>query len=273
VPWSTIVTELLLAWTLGLGVGLSSTFLGLGGGIIIVPLLPLFADMPVRAVIGTSLITVFLVSFQNSLGFQKQLRIDWKVAIWIGSFSSVAAFLAGKLTGVASDLVLHSVFGCVLLILAGLTFMRAGGHPLEVSPDGRPRTTSARTAAGVGFGSGLVSGFTGIGGGVFVVPLLSMLGGIVQKNVVPTSVAAITMTSAAGAMAFLTEGLLSRSSVFQSELRIDLAIALFLGAMVSSRIGMKHQNKLSPRNRDWLIGGLLLALALRTLTVIFLHAG
>jgi uncharacterized protein len=271
VPWSTIVIELLLAWTLGLGVGLSSTFLGLGGGIIIVPLLPLFTDMSVRAVIGTSLVTVFLVSFQNTLNFQKQHRIEWRVAIWIGSFASIGAFAAGKLTGLASDLVLHAVFGCVLIILAAFTFMRAGGHPLQTGPG--PRLIPTRSAFGIGFGSGLVSGFTGIGGGVFVVPLLSMFGRMSQSHIVPTSVAAIAMTSAAGSMAFLTEGLLSRSSVFQSELRIDLAIALFLGAMVSSRIGMKHQNKLSPRNRDWLIGGLLLALSLRTLTVIFLHAG
>lgn len=262
--------ELVLSFAIGLCVGLSSSFLGLGGGILIVPLLPLAADISTRGVIGTSLLTVFLVSVQNTWAFHRKRLIEWRPALVIGAFSSVGSFVAGRLTKVVPLHLLDTGFFILLLALGLHTLYKATRRP-------RPREASGMSGRGwpammLGFVSGIIAGFTGIGGGVFVVPVLSMYDWVAAAKVVPTSVATILLTSAAGAAAFLLRFVETSNPVSVSDLpRLDLAMALFLGGAFSSRFGQAYQSRLDPRKRDWLIGFLLLVLSIRILMQL-LHA-
>jgi uncharacterized membrane protein YfcA len=245
-------------FAIGIGVGLASLFLGLGGGLLIVPLLPLISGVSAREAIGTSLLTVFFVSLQNAWMFYRESRIDLRAAAYIGLFGAISSFIAGRLTDRVPEFMLHTVFFVVLILLAITSFMWRGKKTVEE----RPLTKSF--AAGVGLTTGLISGFTGVGGGIFVVPALSFSRRVLQEKIVPTSVATIVITSFAGSFAFLSEAVTKNSL----EIRPDLAIALFLGAITASQLFRTHQKKLTPRNRDWLIGGLLLILAIRTLILI-----
>jgi uncharacterized membrane protein YfcA len=319
-----MLESLLCAFAIGLAVGLVSSFIGIGGGLLIVPTLPLISalngstqgSLSAREVIATSLVVVFLTALQTSLAFQRQKRIDWQMALVIGAFSAGASFFAARLSGRFSDLVLHSIFLVLLavllvrIILASLTSKRrqatieieaelADGatafHHLSEEPEPLLRSASAQMAAQkflkkrsrslkavlLGVVAGFISGLTGVGGGIFVVPALSSFSWVTQDRVVPTSVATIVMTSAAGVLAFVLDGGLDGGPAralevtgFASRLvsgsviglvRLDLAAALFLGAVVTSRLGVKYQSRMSPRKRDWLMGAVLLALSLRTL--------
>lgn len=278
------LVPLFLSFVIGLGVGLASTFLGLGGGVLIVPLLPLVASVSARGAIATSLLTVFLVSIQNVWNFGRKGLINWRTGILIGVFSSLCSYGAGRLTAYFSEAILYLIFAAVLLFLAWRTIHHSKRTPARVKSnnagatdafnDSHANTKNAPLfpAALVGGMTGLISGFTGIGGGVFIVPLLSIYGWVRQNQIVPTSVLTIAMTSGAGVLAFIgsqeiaAEGV-SRSllSYFSSEVHYDLAAALFLGGLVTSSLGQRFHGRLNPQKRDWLIGLLLLALAFRIL--------
>lgn len=262
------IAEWIASFVLGLGVGLASTFFGLGGGILIVPILPLVSDISTRGAIGTSLLTVFLVSSQNTWSFHRRSLVDWRVALTIGSFSALAAFFAGRMTAYISEFMLHLIFGSLLMALAFKTFHHVSQAKTAKEP---PDAKSGRVlpSAFMGMASGLISGLTGVGGGVFLVPLLSIYGWVERQKIVATSVGTIVLTSAAGSLAFLSEEEAGTSSSILESIagvvRFDLAAALFLGGVVSSRLGTPYQSRLSGKKRDWLLGLLLLALSIRIL--------
>lgn len=64
--------ELILLLSLGLVVGTFSALFGVGGGVLIVPLLPLAVNLSVRETIATSLFAIFLVVANNTLSFQRK---------------------------------------------------------------------------------------------------------------------------------------------------------------------------------------------------------
>lgn len=261
--------EFLLSFFIGIGVGLASVFFGLGGGIVIVPLLPLVATISTREVIGTSLMTVALVAAANTWSFHRQKLIEWRVAILIGCFSAIGAFISGKLTLFIPEVALKLVFATLLFFLGWKTFHHS--RRLSAAAPPVPQLKSPVVGA-LGFCSGLISGLTGVGGGLFVVPLLSMLRATEPRMMVPTSVATVVLTSAAGALAFLEKGGQSQSSAFSGlssgDVRLDLAGAIFLGGILASVLSRPYQSRLSARKRDWLMGLILLALSIRMIVAL-----
>lgn len=315
------VHEILFALMIGMSTGLASLFLGSGGGLIIVPLLPLIANISARGAIGTSLLSVCLISSFNAWNFHKKSLISWKTVGALGIFAATGSFLAGRLTAFVSDFALQSVFAGLLLGLAFRTLRHlwklrhphdgrkvdgAGEEELE-SLDGmgpsedfieeekkpnketdvsskknRAKNPELKTkwAALIGLCMGFVSGFTGIGGGVVLVPFLSVFGWVKQKNIVPTSVATITITSAFGVLAFILKNGSSGSQEISTALqaashplqlgvvRLDLALAIVLAGMTTAHFAKNHREKLSPQKRDLLIAILLLSLSTRLLFVL-----
>lgn len=254
---------LLSALVIGLGVGLVSSVLGLGGGIIIVPLLPLLTQLSPRETIATSLLTVFFVTSVNSWRFHKMNLVAWDTGIILGVFAALASFAAAKATGLVPTFALHAGMAVALALVALLSLA-----PWVADRAQLPNKTELqrRTSSGViGLASGLVAGFTGIGGGVLVTPLLARLKAVAATHVVPTANASIMFTSLAGAFALVKVDSVSTTSASLGLVRMDLALALFVGAQVTSPFGRRYQSRLDPRKRDWLIGILLVALTFRTL--------
>jgi hypothetical protein len=103
----------------GLGVGLLTGFLGVGGGFLIVPAMILFARLPMATAVGTSLVVIAANSFAGLLG---HLRHDGFDVVMTGAF--LAAALLGLAGGVAmgqklSTHALRRAFGWLVLLVAG----------------------------------------------------------------------------------------------------------------------------------------------------------
>lgn len=79
--WLTIPGE-------GLGVGILTGFVGVGGGFIIVPTLVIFEEIPIREAIGTSLVIIAASSITGFLSYLNQVAIDWQL---VGSFTLAAS--------------------------------------------------------------------------------------------------------------------------------------------------------------------------------------
>lgn len=104
---------------IGLAAGILSGLIGIGGGIIIVPLLLLLGFTQQQAQ-GTSLAALLPpVTLLAVINYHKQGFIDWRFAVTISVFFILGGFLGSKIAIGLDEKVLRKVFGVVLLIIAG----------------------------------------------------------------------------------------------------------------------------------------------------------
>ena len=110
-PWLAITLE-------GLGVGIVTGFVGVGGGFAIIPALVLLGKIPMKEAIGTSLLIITFKSATGFIGYFNQVAIDWNLML---TFSTVAvlgliwgAYFSGKIQGEK----LRQTFGYFLIAVA-----------------------------------------------------------------------------------------------------------------------------------------------------------
>lgn len=102
----------------GILVGLVAGVVGAGGGFLIVPALMMFAKLPIRKAMGTSLA---IVSFQSLIGFLgdvKQINIDWSFLLMFCLFSIVGIFVGLRWAKKIIDAKLKKIFGWFILLMA-----------------------------------------------------------------------------------------------------------------------------------------------------------
>ena len=104
---------------IGLFAGMLSGLIGIGGGIIIVPML-LIIGLTQQQAQGTSLAVMLPpVAFLAVLNYHKAGQIEWKYAIIISLFFVIGSYFGSKVAINIDQKVLRKIFGVVLLIIAG----------------------------------------------------------------------------------------------------------------------------------------------------------
>lgn len=172
----------------GLVSGTLAGLLGVGGGIVIVPLLfnvfPLFGipeAIQMKVAVATSLATIIPTSIQSARKHHATGAMDVVLlrSIWLAMLAGVAfgTFIGVHVRGEG----LTAVFAMVALLVAlNMGFTGVGFRIADRVPDGPPR-------AALGMGIGSVSAMMGIGGGTLGVPLLSMFGYPIRQAVATAS--------------------------------------------------------------------------------------
>lgn len=204
------------AWLLGLAVALAATgvvagilagLLGVGGGIVIVPVLYhlftlLGVDESVRmhVAVGTSLATIIPTSIMSSRAHRKKGSLDMALIKRLMPWVIVGVIAGSIASGYLSGAVLTSVFATVALVVALNMAFKRDGFALG---DGLPGT--AGTAL-LGSGIGSISTLMGIGGGTLSVPILNALR-VPMHTAVGTGATLGMVISFPGALAFLINGL------------------------------------------------------------------
>jgi len=210
-------TDVLLILS-GLLAGVFGALLGLGGGILIVPILTLGFGVPLTTAVGTSLICVIATSTGAAALNVRAGRADVRLGITLGAGTVVGAATGGVVAGILPERVLAGLFAALLVytaitMLRGLRGTRAtdDGAPVDPAADDGPSAPAYRerrvpAAVGGSFLAGNVSGLLGIGGGVVTVPLIHLVMGAPMRVAVATSNYMIGLTAAAGAYAYLFRG-------------------------------------------------------------------
>jgi uncharacterized membrane protein YfcA len=109
---------ILILVAIGLFAGMLSGLIGVGGGIVIVPML-LFIGLTQQQAQGTSLAVMLPpVAFLAVLNYHKEGLIDWKYAIIISLFFIVGSYFGSKIAINIDQRMLKRIFGGVLLIIA-----------------------------------------------------------------------------------------------------------------------------------------------------------
>lgn len=110
---------ILIAILIGLGTGIVSGLIGLGGGVFIVPALVYVFKMSQHRAQGTSLATLLLpIGLFGFLEYYKQGHVDVRVAAWVALGFALGVFVGGRWAQVLSDVVLRRAFAVVLVVVA-----------------------------------------------------------------------------------------------------------------------------------------------------------
>jgi hypothetical protein len=237
-------TELLLVLS-GLAAGAFGGLLGLGGGILIVPILTLGFGVPLTTAIGTSLVCVIATSTGAAAINVRAGRADVRLGITLGAGTVVGAATGGIVAGLLPERVLAALFAALLAYTAFTMIrgLRAGG-PADTAPPGDPaapdgpdtpayRSHRVPWAVAGSFAAGNVSGLLGIGGGIVTVPLIHLVMRAPIQVAVATSNFMIGITAAAGAYAYLFRGDVDPRQA--APVVLGVAVGAAIGAGVAGR--------------------------------------
>lgn len=192
--------------------GLAGGLLGVGGGFVLVPLQVMWARRDQHRATGTSLAAILPIALVAAATYylgpstpQTDLSIAFFLALG-GTFGAVVGALAARRV---SDTALKMI---VAILLVGIGLKEVHDAVFGAAPDlvgTTARALGARDYALIsagGFVVGIVSGLTGVGGGILVVPLLALGFGIGQRVAQGTSLVAILPTAAIGALTHYRNG-------------------------------------------------------------------
>ncbi|MDP9495799.1 MAG: sulfite exporter TauE/SafE family protein [Actinomycetota bacterium] len=242
------------AWKLaliGLTAGLLSGGFGIGGGIILVPLLVAVGLDRHRAT-ATSLAAIVPIAVAGAVAFGISGEINLSLGIFVGLGGMIGSVTGASLMNRMSARSLTIVFG--LILLAAAVRMMAGGDPLPGSAD-FDQTAQIAIAIGIGLVSGLFAGVAGVGGGVVIVPATVLLLGFGQHEAQGTSLVAIILTAIAGTI-------VNRKN---RRVRLEDGLVIGLGGVAGSVVGAQVALGIEGRTLSLVFGMLILVLAGRTL--------
>ena len=265
------------AWVLlslaasGLAVGFTSGLVGIGGGVLIVPLLYFFYGHPawsgvalpdgLEAVVphATSLFVIVPTSILGTWSYHRAGAVAWRAALPIAGFSIVAALAGTQLAPLISSELLKLGFGAILVV-SGARLMR----PPKGEPRARERphlVVGALSGAAVG----IMSALLGVGGGIVAIPILVYLVGLRLEKVAATSMAIIVFTAIAGVVGYAVSGagVPGRPSGSLGFVHWLAALPILAGSLASVRVGVRVNQRLDTRRLRILFGVLFLVLGAR----------
>lgn len=216
--------------TLAIGVagGLSSGLLGVGGGIVLVPLMTRFLGLDQRRATGTSLSILIFTAIAAALAYRAAGPVDIARAAWLALGAIPAATLGANATARFSSQRLRQAFG-LLMILVGLR-MCLVNLPAGTWLD-QPGAAGIACDIATGFVVGFLSGFLGVGGGTVLVPILTLLFGLAQHDAQGISLFMIIPTSIVGAWTHLRLGNVERPII--APIALSSVVAAVAGAALA----------------------------------------
>ncbi|MGF1494005.1 MAG: sulfite exporter TauE/SafE family protein [Microcoleaceae cyanobacterium] len=190
-------SELVILSASGLCAGVLAGFLGIGGGVILVPLLVALNYSPVQAV-ATSSLSILITALSGSFHNRRMGYISFNRVLGIGIPALLTAQLGAYLANQFSQRSLLIAFGCLLLLNIFLVrlkqiILRRSAAAETTSPTSSFNPVISRILTG-GI-AGFLAGLLGVGGGVIMVPLQVLLLNERIKTAVQTSLGVIVMTS------------------------------------------------------------------------------
>jgi hypothetical protein len=239
------LSEALLALPFGLAIGLLLGLVGGGGSILAVPVLVYLLGEPVKDATTESLLVVGAAALVGAADHARIGRVEVRTALTFGAAGAAGAIAGTALNRIVGGRTILLAFA-VLLLAAAVAMLRRGPE----SPT-RGRKPSFVRVAPVGFGTGVLTGFFGVGGGFVIVPALVLLLGLPLTLAVGTSLLVIALTSGAALAAHLASGSIDWliASTF--------AAAAIAGALAGRRLGAI----IDPQRLGQLFALLLVAIA------------
>lgn len=265
---------LIIYLVLGIVVGFLAGLLGIGGGVVMVPMLTtlfIWQQFPsgqvVHMALASSMASIIVTSFASLRAHQKKGAVLWPVAlsitpgILLGTF--MGAFLASKISTIAL-----AVFFAIFMSFISLQMM------LNIKPKSSRDLPSTAGLSLAGFIIGSLSALVAIGGGSISVPFLTWCNVKIQKAI-GTSAAISFPLSIAGSIGYLISGWGAKGTPAWSfgYVFLPAVLCISFGSYFMSPLGAQLAYKLPVNTLKKIFSVLLICLALKMLYSIYTVAG
>ena len=243
----------LIVFLVSIGAGGFGSMVGIGGGLVIVPLLTLALGYDVKVAIAASIIGVIATSLSASPRYIRSGIADRRLGILLLVAAALGGLVGGITAGYLDGRTLSLLFALLLTVVA-LRMLWQLRHPVMRAPvteedvasgftstfieptNGEVMAYRARRVVPgtlVSFVAGNVSGLLGVGGGVINVPTLNVLMGVPIRVATTTSTYMLAATATASAVVYLASGQLDPL------LAAPVALGVIVGARVGARLSMR----------------------------------
>ncbi|HLJ36238.1 MAG TPA: TSUP family transporter [Ktedonobacteraceae bacterium] len=238
--------------------GLLGSLVGLGGGVLIVPILTLVFGLPIYFAIGASIISVIATSSGAAAAYVRDHMTNLRVGMFLEIATTTGAICGAFLAGMLAPELLSVIFGIILLISAAPLIFKLGEElPGGVKNDRLAQWLKlsssypdhhlgkvvfyqvSRTPLGLAmmYVAGLISGLLGIGSGTFKVLAMDTIMRLPMKVSTTTSNFMIGVTAAASAGIYFSRG------DIPPMVAAPVALGILIGALVGARLLAHLSNK------------------------------
>ncbi|WP_462264946.1 sulfite exporter TauE/SafE family protein [Mucilaginibacter sp.] len=233
--------------------GLLGSLTGLGGGVVIIPLLTIVLHVNIHYAIGASLISVIATSSGSAAAYVREGITNIRIGMFLEIATTMGAFVGAMLALYVHTGFIAVLFGAILIFSAVMSLKKKAevinGQPSKAAallklsgsyPNGNETTTYGVQRVGGGFAmmlfAGIISGLLGIGSGALKVIAMDTIMRIPFKVSTTTSNFMIGVTAAASAVVYLQRGYIDPG------LSMPVVIGVLLGALTGSKILVHTQS-------------------------------
>ena len=258
--------EILILLASGAVAGMFAGLLGIGGGIIIVPVLVMVftsqgvsLDVQMHVAIGTSLATIVITSLSSIRAHHKHNAIDWPVVRVI----AVGVFLGGFLGAAVAKLIagedLKLIFSIFMFLIAAQMYFGNTSKPHRTLPG-----TTGMITAGISIGT--IASLMGVGGGSMSVPFLTWCNMSIRKAVA-TSAAIGFPIALSGTLGFIVTGwaVAERPVMSFGYVNLPAFISIVIASVLSAPLGAWIAHRIAPVILKRVFAAFLVILGIRML--------
>jgi uncharacterized membrane protein YfcA len=237
-----------------IGAGTLGALLGLGGGVIIIPMLTLLFGLDIHYAVGASIVSVIATSSGAAATYVREHLTNLRVGMFLEIGTTLGAVSGAYLAGILPVQLLYLTFA-VVMGYSGIVMLRARTE--AYAPEGEaaePDTLATKlrldssyydhalqrqvpyhvqgvlTGLGLMYIAGIVSGLLGIGGGILKVPAMDLAMRLPIKVSSATSNFMIGVTAAASAGVYFMRG------DIQAIVAAPVALGVVIGSMIGTRL-------------------------------------
>ncbi|MCW2118436.1 sulfite exporter TauE/SafE family protein [Flavobacterium sp. 7A] len=251
----TVIIFTLILFIGAISAGFIGSLSGLGGGIIIIPLLTVFLGVDIHYAIGAALVSVIATSSGSAAAYVKEGITNMRLGIFLEVATTTGAVCGALLSTMIPTAAIAVVFGLTLIFSAlnairkkeehivehsstlAVTLKLPGSYPAhngEIISYGTKNIVGGFSMMGI---AGLMSGLLGIGSGAFKVIAMDTIMKIPFKVSTTTSNFMMGVTAMASSVIYIQEGYV------QPEICMPIVIGVLLGAMGGAKVLVKTDPK------------------------------
>lgn len=256
---------------IGICAGFASGLLGVGGGFLIVPLqyfllqyIGVNSDLAMLISLGTSLAIIIPTSISGAYRHTRNMDGIINPGLRLGIFGIIGGSIGGFVaSGLSSD-ILEIIFGCLLLFIAVNNIVNINKEREDAKIPFNLLTTGV-----IGILVGFSSGLLGVGGGIFLIAILTALLAFSMIEAIGTSSIFISLTAIGGFLSYIISGW--GVSTFPYSIGYVSIINFILIAAFSvplASIGAKYAHKVPQKKLKIIFSILVLYMALKMLGIL-----
>lgn len=232
----------------GLAGGFMAGLLGLGGGVIIIPLLIYVGGLPVRLATGISMVQAFFATASGVLVHRRNRTLDLRLGVALGISGTVGSLIGSFGSSALAAETLLAVYSALVVLSIVLMFFAPRTEKSDHT------SVNLLLAVAMGLPVGVLAGMLGVGGGFIMTPLMISVLRIPTRVAVGTSLLMIIPATLAGSIGKVATG----------QFALEPALPVIIGSIIGAQAGGRVNKLVSPRTIRFSLLTLLLVILVRT---------